>query len=97
MTRLIVRNGISKRYPAKRAHPRPRRLIVNERERDKDYDANYIGAGNTGRAKAKNDNGALSRIKPGDAPAYVCERCDLSRMTLVQLRAHYRKFHGDRS
>ena len=86
--------------------PIPRRLIVsyasrrstvNERERDKVYDSNYIGAGNTGRAKAKNDNGALSRVKAGSSAAFFCELCEITGLTLVELRAHYRKFHGDKS
>jgi len=84
----MTRNRIRSRSPI------PRRLIVNERERDKVYDASYIGAGNTGRAKAKNDNGALSRVKPGSAAVFICELCEITGLMLIELRAHYKQFHS---
>jgi len=85
MTRLIVRNDIPKRYQAKRVR------ITRAR---KEYDADYKGG--SVKKRAKNDNGALSRVKAGSAAVFICELCDIIGMTLAELQMHYR-IHRDRS
>jgi hypothetical protein len=87
----------------KRAYPRNRASVRNPQPRkrgrvelDRSYESNF-GQGNAARVDKKNDNRALSRIKAGSAASFVCELCEITGLTLTELRAHYRQYHGDRN